>query len=79
MEDLGILISLAGKFGELGGFDKLLELFHEGKRGKGFKCPVPLLSLSLKTIVKFREIGFKEKVANELFDNFRKAVGLCLK
>jgi len=51
---------MAGKFGELGGYQKLLDLFKVGKRGANFKCPIPVLCWSIKTMLKVREIGFKE-------------------
>lgn len=79
MEEYGLLLSLAGKFGELGGFDKMVELFQEGKRGEGFKCPVHLLSQSIKTTVKLRDVGFKDKVVDEIHEKVRKSVFFSLK
>jgi len=60
MQDRGAYASMAGKLGELGGYQKLLDLFKVGKRGANFKCPIPVLCWSIKTMLKVREIGFKE-------------------
>jgi hypothetical protein len=68
------VISLAGKFAELGGFDKVLGMFRFGRADEDSKPPMLVLTMGIKTCVKLKDIGFKEKVADEMFEKVRTTV-----
>lgn len=78
-EEHGFVMSLAGKFAELGGFDKLLSMFKFGRSEEDHKCPMHMLSMGIKTLVKLKDIGFKEKIADEMFEKVRTSVQDFLK
>ena len=63
MSGNGFMLSLAGKFDDMGGFQKLLDLIKIGGMGNDFKCPIAISCLALETMSVLcgsREIGVKE-------------------
>jgi hypothetical protein len=53
------MLSLIGQFGNLGGFEKLLNLVKIGAK-ENFKCPIPIACYAIKTFTNILLIGVKE-------------------
>lgn len=73
-DELGFIISLASNLAELGCFDKILGMFKFGAKEQDHRLPIHVLSSGIKTLVKLKEIGFKEKIAEDIFEKVRNCV-----
>ena len=58
----GFMLSLANKFGDLGGFQILLDFIQITP---AFKCPITLVGNTIKTLSKLHEIGLKPQFVQE--------------
>lgn len=73
------MLSLGGKFGELGGFEKVLSLFRRGLNDGKRKCSIHMLTMAGRCMSRLKLIGFKEKIAEDLYEKVRSSVKDYLK
>jgi len=69
MQENGFMLSLIGKFGSLGGFQKLQDLIKIGGMGQDFKYPVTIIRHAMGTMTRLQEMGVKEEFAREVSMN----------
>ena len=69
MQENGFMLSLIGKFGSLGGFEKLQDLIKIGGMGQGFKYPVTIIRHAMATLTRLHDVGGKEEFVREISTN----------